>query len=81
MDNESLIHSVEVSNTLSIVLLALAYVIPRSKGNWRGGVVLLNTCPPKSSDDHCNLLYKGLRKKNSGHIIDRDGGKNGLDVS
>jgi hypothetical protein len=43
------------------------------KGNRRGGIVLLNDCPPESSDNHCNVLYKSLRKQYSGYVIDRDG--------
>jgi hypothetical protein len=51
MNNEAFVDSVKIPDAKSTVVLALANVIPRSVGNWKGWVIFLDTCPPKSSDD------------------------------
>jgi hypothetical protein len=40
----------------------------------------LNTRPPKGSNDRIDFFHKSIGKKGSGHIVDRDGGKNIVDV-
>ena len=42
------------------VVLALINVVPRSVGDWGGGVVLLDTRPPESSDDRSDFVHKSL---------------------
>jgi hypothetical protein len=62
------------------IVLALANIVPRPEGYRRGGVVLLNTGPPKSSNDGIDSFHKSLGEKNNRHVVDRNGRKNRLDV-
>jgi hypothetical protein len=41
----------------------------------------LDTRPPKGSNDRIDFFHKSIgNKDNNGHIVDRDGGKNKVDV-
>jgi len=59
----------------------LTDILPETKGNGISGVIILNTCPPKSTDDSIDLLHKSFGEKNCRHVVDRNGGKDKFDVS
>jgi hypothetical protein len=50
----------------------LTYVVPGSESNWRGGIVILHTGPPKPFDDRIDFLNKSLGEEDSRHVIDRN---------
>jgi hypothetical protein len=58
----------------------LANVFPRPKINGRSESIVLNTRPPKLLNNGINFTHKGLGEKHNGHIVDRNRGKNKLDV-
>ena len=79
-DKEASVHSVNVPDAKTTIVLALTNVVPRSVGDWGGGVVLLNTRPPESSDDRIDFFHKSLEKEESGHVVDKNGRKNIFDI-
>jgi len=69
-DKEASVHSVNAPDAKTTIVFALTNVVPRSIGNRRGGVILLNTRPPESSDDRSDFLHKSFGEKNSRHVVD-----------
>ena len=49
-------------------------------GYGRAWVFTLDTRPPKGSNDRIYFFHKSIGNKDNGHIVDRDGGKNRVDV-
>jgi hypothetical protein len=65
----------------SLILFGLADILLGAESNGVGGIIILNTFPPKSTDDSNYFLHKGFGEKNSRHIVDKNRGKDRLDVS
>jgi hypothetical protein len=71
----------KVTDAKATILLGLTDIFPGAKGNGTGGIVVLDSCPPKFANDSVNFLNKGFQKKNRGHIVNRNGDKDRFDVS
>ena len=80
MDEKTSVDSIKIPNAQTTILLLLANVVPRPEGSRRGGVILLNPCPPESSDDRIDFFHKSLRKEDIGHVVGRNAGKNRFDI-
>ena len=77
---KAFIDRVKVPNTQPSIFLCLIDIFPRTESNRGRWVVILNSSPPKSPDDGIDLLNKGLGKKNSGHVVHRDGRKDRFNI-
>ena len=60
MGNKALINSIKVSDGQTTIINGLADIIPGAKGNGVRRVIILDTCPPKSTDDGIDLLNKSF---------------------
>jgi hypothetical protein len=81
MSDKTFVQCVKIYDSMTLVLFGLAYILPGTEGNGVGGIIILNTCPPKSTDDSIYFLDKGFGEKNRRHVVDRNRGKDRLDVS
>ena len=70
MGDKTFVDSVKISDSKTPILFGLTYILPGTKGNGISGVIILNTCPPKSTDDSIDLLHKSFGEKNSRHVVD-----------
>jgi len=80
MGEEASIDSMQIPDPQPPIFLGLADNVPRAKSNRRGRIVVLNTRPPKPSNDGIDFFHKGLGEKNSGHIVNWDRSKDRLYV-
>lgn len=81
MNNENFVDIVKISNTKATIVFALTDVFLGAESNRISGVDILNAHPPEPSNYRVNFFNKGFGEKDSGHIIDRDGSKNRLNIS
>lgn len=72
MSKKTSVNNVEVPDAKASIVLALTYVVPGSESNWRGGIVILHTGPPKPFDDRIDFLNKSLGEEDNRHVIDRN---------
>lgn len=80
MSDKTFVHCVKISDSMTPILFGLADILLGTEGNGVGGIIIMNTCPPKSMDDSIYFLDKGFGEKNRRHV-DRNRGKEKLDVS
>ena len=76
MSDQTFVDSVKVSDSEPPILFGLTDIVPRSEGNGIGRAIILNTSPPKSSNDGGDFPNESFREEHSGHIVNRDGSKN-----
>jgi hypothetical protein len=81
MSDKTFVHCVNISDSMTPILFGSVDILPGTEGNGVGGIIILNTCPPKSMDDGIYFLDKGFGEKNRRHVVDRNRGKDRLDVS
>ena len=62
------------------MLFGFADVIPRVIGNETGVLFFLNSCPPKPFKNCVNFFNESFGKKNSRHVINRNGSKHRFDI-
>lgn len=80
MHDQTFIHCREISNPKSPILFRLANVLPGAKMKRGGEVVLLDTSPPELTDNRGEFVKEFLGEDDGGHIVDRNGSKNRVDI-
>lgn len=75
MGEKAFVNNVEVPDPQTTIILGLANVLPRAKSNRGGRIVILDTRPPKPSNNGVDFFNKDFREKDSGHIYSRLGWK------
>jgi hypothetical protein len=65
MNDQAPVDSMKVMDAKATILLGLIDIFLGAKGNGTGGIVILDSCPPKYANDSVNFLNKGFRKKES----------------
>ena len=60
LGEEAFIDSIQVPNSKASIFLRLADIFPGSESNRIGGIVILNTSPPESSNDGIDFANEGL---------------------
>jgi len=58
----------------------LTDIFPGSEVNRVSGILLLNSCPPKSFNDSCQFSNKGFGEEDGSHIINMNGRENRLNI-
>jgi len=80
MKDDAMVDSEHVSDGQTTIVFWLANVLPGTEVKGRNGIVLLNASPLEPPNDGSDFLNESLREEHSGHIVNRDGGKDGFDV-
>lgn len=62
---EALVYSVKVSDSQASIFFGSTNVLRRAEGNGGSSIVILDTCPQKSSNDDNNPFHKTLGEEDS----------------
>lgn len=76
LGEEAFIDRIQVPNSKTSIFLRLAVIFPGSKSNRIGGIVILNTSQPESSNDGIDFTNESHGEQDRRHVVHQDRSKN-----
>jgi hypothetical protein len=80
MNDKTFANQFHVPNTKTTLISRFANVIPRAVSYRTNMMILLNSGPPKFSNDGGNLFNESFGEKNSRHVVYRNGSKHEFNI-